>query len=78
LTYPVTGPIDVVRDGYSGALDEDLHSAIVRALQLDRRNCRLAALERTWERATAQFVSHLVDARSGADLQLPEPALQPA
>jgi 1,2-diacylglycerol 3-alpha-glucosyltransferase/glucuronosyltransferase len=66
--YPVTGPIDVVEDGYSGALDEDLTRAVARALALDRDQCRAAALERTWERATDQFLSHLVCAATGEDL----------
>jgi 1,2-diacylglycerol 3-alpha-glucosyltransferase/glucuronosyltransferase len=61
--YPVTGPIDVVRDGYSGVLDDDLAAAALAALALDRGNARRAALERTWERATQQFVSHLVSAK---------------
>jgi glycosyltransferase involved in cell wall biosynthesis len=68
--YPVTGPIDVVRQGFSGALDEDLSIAVEGALRLDRQNCRAAALERTWEKATSQFLSHLVQAKSGQDLEL--------
>lgn len=57
--YPVTGPIDVVDDGVSGCLDEDLAAAVDRALGLQREDCRAAALERTWDKATAQFMSHL-------------------
>jgi glycosyltransferase involved in cell wall biosynthesis len=57
--FPVTGPIDVVKDGYSGALDEDLPTAVRRALELSRDDCRKAALERTWEQAIHQFMSHL-------------------
>ena len=57
--FPVTGPIDVVTDGVSGALDEDLAAAVRRALRLEREDCRRAALERTWERAVGQFMSHL-------------------
>ena len=60
--YPVTGPIDVVRDGYSGRLDEDLTRAALAALEIPREQCRRAALEHTWERATAQFLAHLVRA----------------
>jgi 1,2-diacylglycerol 3-alpha-glucosyltransferase/glucuronosyltransferase len=60
--YPVTGPIDVVRDGVTGCLDEDLASAARAALALSRDACRREALGRTWERATQQFVSHLVRA----------------
>ena len=36
--YPVTGPIDVVQDGVTGVLDEDLRAATLRALQLDPSN----------------------------------------
>lgn len=57
--YPVTGPIDVVEDGHSGCLDEDLGVAVARALELSRQNCRQAALKRTWDKAISQFMSHL-------------------
>ena len=42
--YPVTGPIDVVQDGVTGALDADLRAATLRALQLDPMQCRAHAL----------------------------------
>lgn len=60
--YPVTGPIDVVSEGVTGSLDEDLEVAVDRALQLSREDCRRAALDRTWDRAVAQFMSHLARA----------------
>lgn len=60
--YPVTGPIDVVSEGVTGSLDEDLAAAVDRALQLSREDCRRAALDRTWDRAVAQFMSHLARA----------------
>jgi glycosyltransferase involved in cell wall biosynthesis len=66
--YPVTGPIDVVERAVTGVLDEDLRNAALAALALDRERCRRAAGEWTWERATAQFVAHLVRARDGGDL----------
>src|ERR1700722_14681776 len=40
--YPVTGPIDVIQDGVTGALDKDLAAAAVRALSIDPRACRTA------------------------------------
>jgi len=57
--YPVTGPIDVVTQGVTGALDEDLHAATLAALKLDPQHCRAHALGHTWEAATRQFLSHL-------------------
>jgi len=38
--YPVPGPLDVVRDGITGALDEDLQAAVFRALGCAPENCR--------------------------------------
>ena len=67
--YPVAGPIDVVVAGVTGVLDEDLARAALRALSIDRAACRGAAAAWTWERASAQFASHLVRARDGADVQ---------
>jgi glycosyltransferase involved in cell wall biosynthesis len=60
--YPVTGPIDVVADGITGVLSEDLRSAALAALALDRRACREHALRYTWEAATRQFVAALAPA----------------
>lgn len=57
--YPVTGPIDVVTQGVTGELSEDLRAATLAALKLDPRQCRAYALTNTWENATRQFLSHL-------------------
>ncbi len=40
--FPVTGPIDVVEDGVTGALDQDLARAALRALTLKPQACRRA------------------------------------
>ena len=66
--FPVTGPIDVVTPGVDGVLSEDLGQAALAALEVDREGCRRSALGRTWERASAQFLSHLVRATDGRDL----------
>jgi len=60
--YPVTGPIDVVKPGVTGVLDEDLKAAALAVLAVDRDGCRREAEGWTWERASAQFLSHLVPA----------------
>ena len=57
--YPVTGPIDVVTQGLTGVLDENLREAALAALKLDPQQCRAYALANTWETATHQFLSHL-------------------
>jgi glycosyltransferase involved in cell wall biosynthesis len=57
--YPVVGPIDVVHQGTSGYLHEDLAMAVRGALEIDREACRRHALRFTWERATAQFLDNL-------------------
>jgi glycosyltransferase involved in cell wall biosynthesis len=63
--YPVTGPIDVVRNGITGVLDEDLRAAALAALDLDPDACRAQALQNSWEAATRQFLGSLAvaDAR---------------
>lgn len=64
--FPVTGPRDVVRDGKTGALHDDLATAIRRALTLSRAECRRFAEGHTWQRASAQFVEALVPIRGFA------------
>lgn len=57
--YPVTGPKDVVTDGVTGVLDEDLGRAAARALTLDPADCVAHARQRTWARSAAQFLGCL-------------------
>jgi glycosyltransferase involved in cell wall biosynthesis len=64
--YPVTGPIDVVREGVTGCLRNDLGEAIEGALRLERAPARAQALEYRWENATRQFLGNLVEARGAA------------
>jgi glycosyltransferase involved in cell wall biosynthesis len=57
--YPVTGPIDVVRDPAVGVLSEDLRTAALAALQLDRAAVRRYAEQFSWGAATRQFIDNL-------------------
>jgi glycosyltransferase involved in cell wall biosynthesis len=57
--YPVTGPIDVVDDGRTGSLDEDLGLACTRALELDPAVCREHALELSWARCAKMLFDAL-------------------
>ncbi|WP_241010936.1 glycosyltransferase family 4 protein [Mycobacterium camsae] len=64
--FPVPGPLDVVEDGRTGALDTDLARAAERALLIDPNACRARALSSTWETCTRQFESNLVCCQPGA------------
>jgi glycosyltransferase involved in cell wall biosynthesis len=61
--YPVTGPIDVIEDGVTGALDHDLGRAALRALELDPAAGRARALEWSWDNCTREFEANLVPCR---------------
>jgi glycosyltransferase involved in cell wall biosynthesis len=58
--YPVAGPIDVVEDGVTGALDQDLARAAARALTIDTKACRDRALRSSWESCSREFETNLV------------------
>ncbi len=62
--FPVTGPIDVVRNGETGVLGDNLRQAALSALRLDGRICRDSALAHSWQQATESFAAHLVDNRA--------------
>lgn len=57
--YPVTGPIDVVREGVNGALDEDLAKAAARALEVPRASCLTHAASKGWRRVAEVLLAHL-------------------
>jgi glycosyltransferase involved in cell wall biosynthesis len=57
--YPVTGPIDVVEDGVTGALDVDLADAARRALGVDPMACRERALKSGWDVCSREFENNL-------------------
>jgi glycosyltransferase involved in cell wall biosynthesis len=62
--YPVTGPIDVIADGVTGALDTDLGRAAQRALALDPKICREHALKFGWDVSTREFEGNLVQCQT--------------
>lgn len=61
--YPVQGPGDVLAftpDGTkAGALDDDLHTACLKALDLNREDARAYALTFAWDACAKQFISNL-------------------
>jgi len=69
--FPVPGPRDVVQPGVTGVLHEDLRTAALGALDIDRYACRDFAQERSWQRATHQFAQQLVNVRTGDRVMVP-------
>ncbi len=61
--FPVSGPIDVITSATAGILNEDLRSAALSALQLDRAAVRRYAERFSWERSSRQFFDNLVMSR---------------
>ena len=57
--YPVQGPLDVVKQGFCGVLDENLSAAIQGALRLARADCVAHAARYSWAACTADFASYL-------------------
>ncbi len=57
--YPVPGPLDVIGNSGVGALDVDLRTAVLKALQIDPAQCRRYAQRFGWESVARQFVANL-------------------
>lgn len=58
--FPVTGPIDVIEDGITGALGWDLASVARRALLARPADCRARAVRSDWVSCTHEFEANLV------------------
>ncbi len=65
--HPVTGPKDVLSDGVSGALEEDLATAVERALRCDRSQVRQYAENFSWITCAAMFAGSLAPIRHNSD-----------
>lgn len=57
--YPVTGPLDVIGSSGAGAMHEDLRTACLKALEIERASARRHAERFSWRNATEQFLRHL-------------------
>jgi glycosyltransferase involved in cell wall biosynthesis len=57
--YPVRGPLDIIRQGETGFMDEDLGKAVIQAMAIDGRKCREFALSHTWAESVRQFTGNL-------------------
>ena len=64
--FPVTGPIDVVRNGVTGMLDDDLRTAAMAALELDPDDCSRYARAQSWRHCTETFANFLAPVQQAA------------
>lgn len=71
--YPVEGPVDLVRNGENGWVDQDLGVAVRQALGVDRAACRRFAEGYSWEACTRQFLENLQPLGAPADGQVEDP-----
>ena len=71
--YPVTGPVDVVCNGESGWLDDDLAVAVTKALTISRAACRAAAEGRSWTAIARRLIDQSARKVEGADTRLMTP-----
>lgn len=60
--FPAIGPRDLVTQGISGILGDDLRAAALKALDLDRSRVREAAMAFTWQKAAQVFLSNVESA----------------
>ncbi len=61
--YPVTGPKDIVEDGVSGSLNENLEVAALAALKLRSSAARARARCFTWRHSAHQFINNIKQAK---------------
>jgi len=62
---PVPGPLDVIGDSRTGALDEDLAKACREALEIAPERCVAYAQQFSWEACAHQFLENLYPAAEG-------------
>ncbi|MNY04814.1 GDP-mannose-dependent alpha-mannosyltransferase [compost metagenome] len=57
--YPAHGPIDIIPGSGAGFIDDDLKTACLKALELDRKDVRAYAEKFSWRASAEQFVENL-------------------
>ena len=55
--FPVPGPLDVLLQGQSGVMAEDLRTACLAALELDRSRCAELAAAQSWRASALEFLA---------------------
>ena len=57
--YPAHGPIDIIPGSNAGAIDQDLKTACLKALECDRAVVRGYAEKFSWRASAEEFVHNL-------------------
>lgn len=73
--YPVEGPLDVIQNGINGWMDEDLGTAALKAMEVERNSCRQYAEAYAWETCTRQFLSLIEPHPHKEDVRVAEKTL---
>lgn len=58
--FNVPGPADIINNGISGYLGDNLAENALKCLNLNPTNCRKKALEFSWEKSAQKFLENLV------------------
>ena len=58
----MTGPIDIVGDGFGGAVSNDLREASLAALKVDRAEARERAMRYSWKACAEMFLDTVEEA----------------
>ena len=61
--YPCQGPLDVIDEGVTGCMNEDLRQAVTDALKLDRTKVLEGSQRWTWEKAWEIFRDNLIEVK---------------
>jgi glycosyltransferase involved in cell wall biosynthesis len=64
--YDCQGPADVIQEGITGCINQDLHQAVKDALMLDREQVYLGSLHWSWTNAWEIFQTNLIPATNRA------------
>lgn len=59
--FPVTGPLDIIENGSTGIVDDDLQSAAQQALNLNKADCIHFASLNSWTSCSRVFESMMYD-----------------
>ena len=60
--FPVTGPIDIIENGVTGYMSDDLEEAVKECLQIDRKQCRMRVCQKfSWDSVTRVFLNEDTD-----------------